>query len=374
MSDFAVKGWCPSAWRPMEAGDGLIVRVKPALARLSVVEVHALCGLAQQFGSGMLDLTNRANLQIRGVREAGWRRLVERLLEAGLIDGDPAIEQRRNVLVACDWAPGDETCRMAHDLIARLGEFPQLPGKSGFVIDAGSAPLLSGASGDFRIERAGGGGLVLRVDGRDTGVCVTPQNAVDGLLELARWFVATGGTGRVATHGAPLPSWAEGAVRPAPARKPPVPGRHPLGFVCGIAFGSVRAQDLAALMNMSAATALRITPWRTVVLEGAESAEAEGFLSSADDPCLRADACPGAPLCPQATVETRALARRLAPHVAGRLHVSGCAKGCARTAAADVTVVGRHGRYDLAAQARAGDPPHIAGLDLPQLLAHFGAP
>ena len=29
-----VRGWCPNAWRPMAAGDGLLVRVRPRLGRL----------------------------------------------------------------------------------------------------------------------------------------------------------------------------------------------------------------------------------------------------------------------------------------------------------------------------------------------------
>jgi precorrin-3B synthase len=87
---------------------------------------------------------------------------------------------------------------------------------------------------------------------------------------------------------------------------------------------------------------------------------------------LRTDACVGDPACPQAQAETRALARRLAPLVSGRLHVSGCAKGCARAAPAEVTVTGRAGRYDLAFDARADAPPRHAALSAAALLALFG--
>ena len=30
-----IRGWCPTAWRPMAAGDGLLVRVRPKLGRLT---------------------------------------------------------------------------------------------------------------------------------------------------------------------------------------------------------------------------------------------------------------------------------------------------------------------------------------------------
>ncbi|GAA3250900.1 hypothetical protein GCM10020258_06190 [Sphingomonas yabuuchiae] len=63
----------------------------------------------------------------------------------------------------------------------------------------------------------------------------------------------------------------------------------------------------------------------------------------ADSPILHVDACVGAPACPQASVETRGLAVRLAPLIDGHLHVSGCAKGCARARAADWVLTGREG-------------------------------
>jgi precorrin-3B synthase len=79
-----------------------------------------------------------------------------------------------------------------------------------------------------------------------------------------------------------------------------------------------------------------------------------GFIADPADPLRRIDACPGAPLCPQASVETRALARALAPHLTGHTHVAGCAKGCACPAPADLVLTGRAGLFDLAHHARAG--------------------
>ena len=37
-----IKGWCPSLYRPMTAGDGLIVRIKPRSATLSSAQARAL--------------------------------------------------------------------------------------------------------------------------------------------------------------------------------------------------------------------------------------------------------------------------------------------------------------------------------------------
>ncbi|AHM04504.1 Cobalamin biosynthesis protein CobG [Roseibacterium elongatum DSM 19469] len=82
------------------------------------------------------------------------------------------------------------------------------------------------------------------------------------------------------------------------------------------------------------------------------------------DPRLRIGTCTGAPGCPQASVETRAMAQALAPHLpAGRrLHVSGCAKGCARPAATDLTLVGRAGCFDLVTNGAPWDDPVRRGI------------
>jgi len=375
MSDFAVKGWCPDAWRPMMAGDGLLVRVKPRLGRLTREQVLDLCDAAMTHGNGLIDMTRRANLQIRGVRENDGQALLDQLLALNLVNADPVIEMRRNILVASDWRTGDDSHRIASELQERLGELPDLPGKVGFVVDAGQASVFYDEAGDFRIERGEEGSLILRADGRPAGVPVTPGKEVDALIALAHWFATSGGAdaGRMARHGIALPDWADGDSLPASPTARIAPGRHDLGMAYGLPFGRVEARILAGMMETLPAGAVRITPWRVLLLEGAPAVRIEGLLSDPADPLLRAEACPGAPYCPQATVETRDLARRLAPYVEGRLHVSGCAKGCAHPRAADVTLTGRGGLFDLCLNARPGGPPLRSALSPAEIFAHFGA-
>jgi precorrin-3B synthase len=371
----AVRGWCPGALRPMESGDGYVVRVRPRLARLTAAQALGLSTAAQAHGAGLIDLTNRANLQLRGVPEGALDPLRADLAALDLLDPDTATEGRRNLLVAPDWVAGDDTHRIAQGLLARLSDLPGLPPKVGFAIDAGDAPILSADPADIRIERGQGGGLILRAEGRATGCPLAPGDEVSALIRLAGWFVASGGpaAGRMVRHAAPLPDWAAGDVAPLPPRPALAPGDTALGPARGLPFGQIAADDLAGAIRASGAVALRLTPWRVLVLEGGAQGDWPGLIADPADPILRVDACAGAPLCPQSSVETRALARALAPRVAGRLHVSGCAKGCARPGPADVTLTGRGGRFDLALAARAGDMPVAAGLTPADVLERFGA-
>lgn len=366
-----VRGWCPGALRPMESGDGFVVRVRPRLARLTAAQVLGLCAAAQAHGAGLIDLTNRANLQLRGVAEGALPALRADLAALGLLDPDTDTEGRRNLLVAPDWAAGDDTHRLTLALLARLADLPDLPPKCGIAVDGGPAPVLAADPADFRLER-GAGGLILRAEGRATGCALTPGAEIDALIALARWFATTRGTaGRMARHTAPLPLWADTGARPAAPRAPVAPGPHPLGPARGLPFGQVAAADLAAAIRATGARALRLTPWRVLILEGGARAETPGLTGDPADPLLRTDACAGAPFCPQATVATRNLALALAPHVKGRLHVSGCAKGCARPGPADVVLTGRAGAFDLALKARAGDTPVATGLTAADALARL---
>ncbi|MFN4099871.1 MAG: cobalamin biosynthesis protein CobG, partial [Pararhodobacter sp.] len=322
---FDVKGWCPGALRPMLSGDGYVVRVRPRMGELSAAQALGLCAAAEAHGAGLIDLTNRANLQLRGVAEAALPALLADLEALGLLDPDAETETRRNIVVAPTWAHGDDTHRLTLELLARLPELPALPPKMGFAIDAGPGPVLGETSADFRIERGSRRGLILRPDGREWGIVLAPGAEIDTLIRLSEWFVATGGAeaGRMARHAEPLPGWALTGLAPAPRRAPLRPGAHALGAVEGCAFGQVRAADLAAAITASGATALRVTPWRVLLLLDAAPGPHQGLVWNPDAPELRADACPGAPFCPQSSVETRGLALALAPHVPGRLHVSG---------------------------------------------------
>ncbi|WP_425102374.1 cobalamin biosynthesis protein CobG [Tropicibacter sp. S64] len=361
-----VKGWCPGAHRPMMSGDGLVVRVRPFRAELTAAQALALCDLAERFGNGTLDLTSRANLQFRGVAEADHAALLAELDALGLIDADPAVEGHRNILMPPDWEQGDLTDRLYTALLDTLPRLPDLPEKMGFALDTGRGAHLRAGSADFRFERDNHGALLLRADGAARGHPVTEDTAMQALTEMADWFIATGGrdTGRMSRHlrQVALPGdWQTAAPRPDGV--PLSPGPAPDGPILGAAFGKIDTHALRTLLTSSKATHLRLMLNRLFWLRGAQVTNAPGFVTKANDPALRAHACPGAPFCPQATVETRPLATRLARQTSKPLHVSGCAKGCALPRPCALTLTGRDGAFDLVENGAPWDAPSRTALD-----------
>jgi len=117
---------------------------------------------------------------------------------------------------------------------------------------------------------------------------------------------------------------------------------------------------------------VRMAPWRMIFLEGlGEMPAHDGLVTHAGDPLLRVIACTGAPVCPEAHAETRALAATLAPYIPDHatLHVSGCAKGCAHPGPCAVTLVGTADGYDLVRKGSPRDAAEMHGLARAQILA-----
>ena len=364
------KGWCPGALRPMPAGDGLLLRVRPHGSRLQPAQVAGLARISAAFGNGQLDLGSRATLQVRGVREDSLPEVQCQLRALELLDADPWVEARRNIMTTPFWREGDGTPELVRRLEEALRNALDLPPKFGFAIDTGECPVLQGAPADIRIERAGGD-LLLRADGMALGERVGPGTVFARIIELLEWFSATG-QARMAQ------AVAAGIVPPIHADSAPDP-QASLGKILHSApflfapFGAVTSQALSELSG----SALRLTPWRAVLPEG--HARGELWLTDPGDPLLRVSACTGAPGCASSSVETRALARELAAIVpAGRhLHVSGCGKGCAHPAPAHVTLTGREGRFDLVLSGPAKGKPNLCGLtgiDIPDMMrGHLGS-
>jgi len=370
MSAPVVRGWCPGALRPMMSGDGLVVRLRAPLGRFSPRQAAGVAELSRRYGNGLLDLSARANLQIRGVAEADHAALIERLATLGLVDEDAETEARRNVVVQPFWQAGDETARISqalNDALRGTGA-PQTPGKFGYAVDCGALPFLRIISADIRIERAEGG-IICRADGADTGARVTDETAAEVALDLADWFLATGGApegrGRMAAHlkRTPLPENFRQINSVPETAQAPTPGATPQGRLVALEFGQIDAATLAALSTLAP---LRLTPWRMLLIEGTREAPAlPGLIHDAADPRLRIHVCTGAPGCPQGQSETRPLARALAPHLGKdqSLHISGCAKGCAHPGAAPLTLTATaRERFDLIRNGRAGTPPDARDL------------
>ncbi len=75
---------CPGLVRVVAAADGGLCRIKLPGGRLEARQARAIAAAARVYGSGTIDATNRANLQLRGIRDGAADALTRALLDAGL--------------------------------------------------------------------------------------------------------------------------------------------------------------------------------------------------------------------------------------------------------------------------------------------------
>lgn len=379
MADPVIQGWCPGALRPMLSGDGWVIRVRPPGGRLAPQQAREIARLARAHGNGVIDLSSRANIHLRGVTEHSYAPLIEGLDKLGLIDENPEAEERRNIVLSPFWSRDEGSVELAAALAKSLTapDAPRLPAKFGFAIDCGPRPVLSNVSADIRLERDADGGLICRADGAATAIRVSATTAVSTMLALADWFVQSGGVtgerGRMAAHlarGAVLPEIFAEVPAPSIATYSPEPGPVEEGVLVGFEFGQVPTELLDALSHFGA---LRVTPWRMLLIEGASAMpDLPGLITRPNDPMLRVIACTGAPGCLQAAQPTRALARSLAPHLPDGivLHVSGCSKGCAHAGATALTLTAHAAGFDLIRDGHARDLPVRCALTAEYLSTH----
>jgi precorrin-3B synthase len=366
---FEVKGWCPGALRPMESGDGLIVRIRPRDASLGHAEMRGIAAAAEAHGNGHIDLTRRANLQIRGVSAETLGPLTAKLDALGLLDPTAEAESVRNMLLSplsgLDPSEILDMRPLALELADRLFASPaarSLPAKFSFVLDgAGSLPL-SGERADIRL-------LACRADGRT--MIAVGRNSTGWLGVVEPDSAASAVEGIMAGKPQTLQPVQTPTVANADAASAPLGprglggGRAAIGI--GAPFGRIEAGQLRAVADLT--PEIRLSPWRILYIPAEEGAPAAyiaakarelGFVTEAGDPLMRIQACPGRPACRAAHADTRSDAQAIARWMAasgfsGTAHVSGCAKGCASSARADITLVGVPGGYRILRNAAARD-------------------
>jgi precorrin-3B synthase len=373
----SIKGWCPGLFTPMQSGDGWLVRVQPRRSRLSALDARLIADAAARHGNGIIELTNRGNLQVRGLTPASALLFASEMVAAGLAGANHNIMV--SPLAGDDPGVDAQTIPIADALDGLLGGLDGLPDKFLFVIDGGGLPVPADIA-----ARADGGRWGVWVDGEPLGIACQAYAVPEIMLRLARAFAANAAGARRMRQVAGSVLAASGLVADAPAigRTPSetigfLPYRGDAGgFGLGIPFGSMTAptlQHLAEMAERFCDATLRITPWRSVILTGVARAQLENLhgddlITDPADYRRHIVACTGHPRCAEATVDARADAASLAAlRSPGTVHVSGCTKGCAHPGAAPITLVGRNGAYDIVRDGRAADPPERSGLTMPDI-------
>jgi precorrin-3B synthase len=417
------RGACPGLSHPLPTGDGLLVRMLP-IGTVTLDAFAALCAAARAHGNGIIEITARGSIQVRGLSTDSAPRFADAIapLAIAAAAGVPIL---CNPLAGLDAAEIFDATAFAAALrraVTQQSLAARLDPKVSVVIDGGGPLNLTRVAADIRVRaQAIDGETLLRiaVGGDDTHAIDLGVIAVDDgveavsrlLLVLAergarvRDVVAAEGAGRFAAalafaRQSVVTRDRQGAESIetgfARCQRSDAIGLHALrdgAFAAGIelAFGHVEATALEQLLKAAAAAGargLRTAPNRGLLAIGLTRESAArffaaaaqlGFVTSADDPRRHVIACAGAPLCASAHIAARAMAPRLAaaaaPYLSDELtiHVSGCGKGCAHPGSAPLTVVGTAQDCALIANGSARDAAFAAASphELPAVIAAY---
>jgi ferredoxin-nitrite reductase len=89
---------CPGLFVPSIAQDGLLVRLRIPGGLLNVAQCEAIAALADDADSGFVEVTNRANIQIRGLQADVSIEALEHLQAVGLASPIAAVDALRNIM------------------------------------------------------------------------------------------------------------------------------------------------------------------------------------------------------------------------------------------------------------------------------------
>jgi len=362
-----------------QAADGALARVRLPGGMIAAAQLEALAEAAERFGAGTLELTGRANVQIRGITDPSA--VTDAVAEAGLLPS-ATHERIRNIVASpLSGRVGDRTDirPWVHELDAAIQadeELAGLPGRFLFSIDDGTADV-SGLAADAGVhvlpadgQELGDSGtdsrsVALFLAGRDTGIRLEPNQSVSTLVDVARRFVAHRGNAWRIAELADSDVLLGDAQRAAAAggRFPPV--RPPVGWIEQTSDGSGQARvALGAVVPLGVLTARQarfvaaidapvvITPWRSLVVCDLDEPVAEtslrvlaplGLVFDETSPWLEVTACVGSPGCSRSRADVRSEARRVVESgaVAGAVHYVGCERGCGKPVGAQVMVAGQ---------------------------------
>jgi precorrin-3B synthase len=397
MNALARRGACPALSAPMQTGDGLLIRLAPA-GTIALATFAGLCAEARAYGNGIVEVTARGSIQVRGLSPTSAPAFASSVMALGFDRTDP-------VAIIADPLAGlapDEAVDaglLAADLRRALAAASFIDGlgpKASVVIDGGGPLHLDTLAADVRLcaQASPKGPLLHLALGGDAATAaaigsVACERAVDATVRL---LAAIAGRGRQTRAHDIVRADGAGALRaavadllggaPAPTVRPAAEpigvhrlrdGRVALGF--GLAFGHADATALSQLIETvkgAGASGIRTAPARVLLIIGLGSAAVAtvstaaarlGFIVRPNDPRRYLAACAGMPLCASAYVETRArapeIAAAAAPLLDGSLtiHLSGCAKGCAHPRKAALTIAGHHAGCGIVMNGAACDAP-----------------
>ncbi len=388
---------CPGLFYTTAAQDGHLIRIRVPGGRLTSQQSRVLVEVSDRLGNRAIDVTNRANLQIRGLSGPMPGALLSQLQQAKLAAPFSQVDHLRNIMASpmagIDPAQLIDTRPLVSALDEYLSSHPTLAGlsaKFSLGLDGGEQVSIHQQPNDLRltaIQTEDGAGIdfhlslpgmaetdaapiLLKPNHCVAVVAAIAQSYLDALapaskLRLKQVIQTRGIKAFLDRTQDYLPSPLLRAADSPPLRSPsPLPlgifsqaqvGRFAIGIALPLGrLATDQLGHLAALADRYGSGALRLTPWRSLMLTDIAEAdlltvqqqvELLGLSTSKTSVWGGLIACSGTTGCAASLTDTQTDAQTIAADLAQldlplTIHCSGCPKSCAHHSSSDITLVG----------------------------------
>ncbi|TPJ79994.1 precorrin-3B synthase [Mesorhizobium sp. B2-6-2] len=159
MNAFSRRGACPALSAPMQTGDGLLVRLNPVAGGLAPKSLIGLGESALRHGNGIMEVTARGSLQIRGLTAESARLLADEVDALG-IEVRTGVPVETGPLAGIDPEENADPRPLAERISAAIeaaGLTTRVGPKVSVVVDGGGQLTMNALTADVRLKamRAG---------------------------------------------------------------------------------------------------------------------------------------------------------------------------------------------------------------------------
>ncbi|ESW80973.1 cobalamin biosynthesis protein CobG [Mesorhizobium sp. LSJC269B00] len=163
MNAFSRRGACPALSAPMQTGDGLLVRLNPVAGGLSPKSLIGLCESALRHGNGIMEVTARGSLQIRGLTAESAVLLAAEVDALGIAvrTGVPVETGPLAGIDPREIADPRALAERIRAAVEEAGLTPRLGPKVSVVVDGGGQLTMDGVTADVRLKAVRVGGNVM---------------------------------------------------------------------------------------------------------------------------------------------------------------------------------------------------------------------
>ncbi len=159
------RGACPGLSAPMPTGDGLLVRLLP-VGTIPLDAFRRLCAAACEHGNGIVEITARGSIQIRGLSAASAPRFADAIawLNIAADDGIPVLGSALAGLDADEILDASRLAAALRQALSKTSLAARLAPKVSVAIDGGGVLGLGRLAADVRLSATSvRDGAVLRI-------------------------------------------------------------------------------------------------------------------------------------------------------------------------------------------------------------------